>query len=131
MSLGSYIKERREERHMSQRDLATACALSNAEISRIETGLRKQPSPKVIKQIADALHVPVSDLLVEAGILEKGTDVIMEYSNDNDTPLVISPDFHVSEQYKDIPYITVDDLTEEEIEDVKKYILFIKSKRSL
>ena len=131
MSLGSYIKEKREERHMSQRDLATACALSNAEISRIETGLRKQPSPKVIKQIADALHVPVSDLLIEAGILERGTDVIMESSNDNDTPLVTSPDFHVSEQYKDIPYITVDDLTEEEIEDVKKYILFIKSKRTL
>ena len=131
MSLGSYIKEKREERHMSQRDLATACALSNAEISRIETGLRKQPSPKVIKQIADALHVPVSDLLIEAGILETGTDVIMESSNDNDTPLVTSPDFHVSEQYKDIPYITVDDLTEEEIEDVKKYILFIKSKRTL
>ncbi len=131
MSLGSYIKEKREEQQLSQRDLANACGLSNAEISRIESGLRKQPSPLVIKKIADALHIPAENLFVEAGVLERGKEYVAGYLDKNGDKPIISPDFKPSDYFKDLPYITVDDLTPDEIEDVKKYILFIKSRRSI
>ncbi len=38
MSLGEYIAAKRKEKGWSQRDLATASNISNAEISRLESG---------------------------------------------------------------------------------------------
>ncbi|HCJ08029.1 MAG TPA: XRE family transcriptional regulator, partial [Lachnospiraceae bacterium] len=43
--LGSYVREKRNEKGMSQRELANASGISNAEISRLESGKRKASSP--------------------------------------------------------------------------------------
>ncbi len=115
MSLGIYIKEKRTERHLSQRKLAAACGLSGAEICRIENGERKQPSPKVIRQLADALCVPVTELFAAAGVMESGA----------------SGDSAASFEFDEKSYINVSDLTDAEVEDVKKYIEFVKSRRSM
>ena len=101
MSLGEYIAAKRKEKGWSQRDLATASNISNAEISRLESGKRKEPSPSVLKEIAKALGVPFEELL------EKGREFVAARS---DQP---------------IP----DDLTEEELAEVKKFIDYIISKR--
>ena len=70
--LGSYVREKRNEKGMSQRELANASGISNAEISRLESGKRKASSPAVLKAIAKALNVPVETLLEKAGIIEEG-----------------------------------------------------------
>lgn len=115
MTVGSYIKERRIERNMSQRELAVASGISNAEISRIESGLRKQPSGDILKNIAAALHIPAQNLFEAAGYIEK--------TPETEIPVQSTPSINSHN------YISVSDLTEEEIEDVKKYIQFLKSKR--
>lgn len=115
MSLGIYVKEKRNKLHLSQRKLAAACGLSGAEICRIENGERKQPSPKVIRQLADALCVPVTELFAAAGVMESDA----------------SGDSAVSFVFDEKSYINVADLSDAEIVDVKKYIEFIKSRRSM
>ena len=62
MKVGEFIQNKRRDLKLSQRDLAIKCNLSNAEISRIESGLRKQPSPETLKAIAAVLNVNVNDL---------------------------------------------------------------------
>ena len=61
-NVGTYIKNCRRERDMTQRDLAAATNISNAEISRIESGTRISPAPEALKSIAAALHIPVETL---------------------------------------------------------------------
>ena len=112
MSLGEYIAAKRKEKGWSQRDLATASNISNAEISRLESGKRKEPSPSVLKEIAKALGVPFEELLQAAGILD---DYYIEKGRE----------FVAARSDQPIP----DDLTEEELAEVKNFIDYILSKR--
>lgn len=128
MSLGEYLQEKRKEKDMSQRDLANASGVSNAEISRIEAGTRKQPSPKTLRKIAEALNTPLEEVYQQAGIIEKGRqDIERILAEVGDTPIsaLRSSDFSPAST----SYLSVDDLSEEEIADVKQYIAFLKSKR--
>ncbi len=52
---------------LSQRQLAAVSGLSNSEISRIESGERKSPSPHVLSALAAALDLPYDSLMKEAG----------------------------------------------------------------
>lgn len=125
MDLGIYIKEKRASLKMSQRDLASVSGVSNAEISRIESGIRKSPSTSVLKSIADALRVPFEELLSDVGIISSN------YShNDSDisSATLTTEDSPVTT--KNESYIYVGDLTTDEIKNVNQYILFIKSRRS-
>ncbi len=130
MSLGDFIKEKRTAKDMSQRDLAAKSDISNAEISRIEAGQRKDPSPTVLKALAKALDVPMSEMLQQAGVIERGQQIVNGILKEiGDKPIsALAP--QATSQTDNVPVITVDDLSPDEIEDVKKYILFIKSKRS-
>jgi len=71
MSFGTYIKELRNKAGLSQRDLEKLSGISNAEISRMETGDRKKPSPLSIKAIAPHLGVSYDDLMQKAGYTEE------------------------------------------------------------
>ena len=61
--IGEYLKALRLERKLSQRALAEKSGISNAEISRIESGERKKPSVAVLRALACALNVEFSILL--------------------------------------------------------------------
>ena len=82
MSLGEYIAAKRKEKGWSQRDLATASNISNAEISRLESGKRKEPSPSVLKEIAKALGVPFEELL--QALMDKPIDKMKELYNNRE-----------------------------------------------
>ena len=107
MTLAEYIKEQREAKGLSQRELANASKISNSEISRIERGIRKNVSPDHLKLLAQALDVPAEEMLPFAGKLL----------------------FEVSSSVNNSKVIYVDDLSAKEIDEVKKYIRFIKSLR--
>ena len=127
MSLSDYIRQMRKEKDWSQRDLASASGISNAEISRIESGKRKEPSPSVLKAIAKALNVPMEEVLQQAGVIERGKAAVDEVlERVGSTPVTaIQPSGFTAPS----SYLSVEDLSEEEIADVKKYILFLKSQR--
>ena len=74
MSVGEYIKNKRLEKGLSQRQLSVVCGISNSEISRIEAGERQNPSPAVLRPIAAALGVPYEEILSAAGYLPSGTE---------------------------------------------------------
>lgn len=71
MTFGEYIKSLRTANGLSQRELAEKAGISNAEISRIETGERKKPSPLTLKAMYEYLGVPYEELLQKAGYIEE------------------------------------------------------------
>ncbi|HXH81710.1 MAG TPA: helix-turn-helix transcriptional regulator [Candidatus Tectomicrobia bacterium] len=57
------LKALRDERGWSQAELAKRADVTPAYIAQLETGARKNPSLEILKRIARALGVPVTDLL--------------------------------------------------------------------
>ena len=130
--LGKFVREKRIEKDMSQRELANAAGISNAEISRLEAGKRKASSPAVLKAIAKALNVPVEVLLEKSGIIEEGkraVDKALGEIGNMPLPQAGQGSFQQKDSFEADTYISVEDLTDDEIADIKKYIEFIKSKR--
>ena len=115
MSLSEFIREKRLEKNMSQRDLATAANLSNAEISRIESGKRKSPSPSVLKLIAEALNVTLEDIYAQAGIIEEGQKFVDKFLEKHGNT-AISEFTSSSSQQPMMPA----DLTEDELQEVMR-----------
>ncbi|MDD4773137.1 MAG: hypothetical protein PHZ09_05970, partial [Eubacteriales bacterium] len=60
--------------------LATKAHLSHTEIFRIETNERKQPSLKVLCQLAEALLIPQEELLKVAGYAPSDDTPAIEYA---------------------------------------------------
>ena len=57
------LRELREKRGWSQAKLATVAKVTGAYVAQIETGKKKNPSLDVLKRLARALGVPVTELL--------------------------------------------------------------------
>jgi transcriptional regulator with XRE-family HTH domain len=64
-SLGARIRKLREERNISQQDLAAMCNFDKSNMARIESG-RTNPTFLTLHKISDALKVSLS-LLVDFG----------------------------------------------------------------
>jgi transcriptional regulator with XRE-family HTH domain len=68
-AIGEFIREQREQAHVSLRQLARLAGVSNPYLSQIERGLRR-PSADILQQIAKGLRISAEQLYVRAGILE-------------------------------------------------------------
>ena len=68
-TIGSYIREQREQAKISMRQLAQAAGVSNPYLSQVERGLRR-PSADILQQIAKGLRISAEALYVQAGILD-------------------------------------------------------------
>jgi len=104
--LGVFIKEKRALRELSIRRLAEIAGISHTEIKRIEDGVRKQPSPQVLRAIAEALNVSYDDIMTAAGYIDTPANMLVATK-----------------------IMDADDLTDEEISKVEDYINYIKSQR--
>jgi len=62
MDIGNAIKDLRKKKGFNQTDFANRCGLSQSYISAIEKG-RKEPTLNILKQIADALSLPMPVLI--------------------------------------------------------------------
>ncbi|GHV35044.1 transcriptional regulator [Clostridia bacterium] len=69
-TFGEYIRQLRDEKSLSQRELASKAKLSNAEISRLESGERRKPSIATIRAVSPHLGVEYTDLLLKAGYID-------------------------------------------------------------
>ena len=61
--LGHMLKRLREERGMTQEELARRAKLTKPYISQIENGVRKNPSLPALQRLAKALGCAVTELL--------------------------------------------------------------------
>jgi transcriptional regulator with XRE-family HTH domain len=68
--LGDFIREQRDQAHMSLRQLSKAADVSNPYLSQVERGLRK-PSAEILGRIAQGLRISAETLYVQAGILDQ------------------------------------------------------------
>ncbi|MFQ7244156.1 MAG: helix-turn-helix domain-containing protein [[Eubacterium] siraeum] len=106
--LGDHIKRIRTEKGLSIRNVAESANISHTEVKRIEDGIRKQPSPQVLRSLAVALNVPYEELMETAGYIDGVTDVGGTVASG------ISG---------------AEDLSQEELAQVNEYIKLLKSKR--
>ena len=67
-NIGEVINEAREKANLSQRQLAKLANINNSELSKIESGVRKEPSPKILRKISNVLDVNYSDLMYMIGL---------------------------------------------------------------
>jgi transcriptional regulator with XRE-family HTH domain len=65
-ALGRFIREQRQLARLSLREMARLASVSNAYLSQVERGLH-EPSIRVLNALADALEVPVEDMLAGHG----------------------------------------------------------------
>src|SRR5436309_15376738 len=68
--IGVFIRDLRRNARISLRKLASQAGVSNPYLSQIERGLR-QPSARILKDIAKALRISAETLYVRAGILDE------------------------------------------------------------
>jgi transcriptional regulator with XRE-family HTH domain len=68
-SIGTYIRDQREQAKISLRQLAQNAGISNPYLSQVERGLRR-PSADILQQIAKGLRISAEALYVQAGFLE-------------------------------------------------------------
>ena len=71
--LGTLIKRLRTERRLSQRALGAQARITNPYIAQLETGQRGNLTVLVAMRLADALGVPVMDLVTCAVTDERQT----------------------------------------------------------
>jgi transcriptional regulator with XRE-family HTH domain len=57
------IQQKREAKGMTQRDLAAKAKVTQGYVAQLEIGMKKNPSLEILKRIAKALGVPVTELL--------------------------------------------------------------------
>jgi transcriptional regulator with XRE-family HTH domain len=57
------IKTLRQKKGLSQKALAEQVGVTDAYITMLESGKRKNPSLDILKKLAKALDVPVTELL--------------------------------------------------------------------
>ena len=93
------LKNARERKGMSQKDVAEEIGVAKSTYSLYESGNR-EPNVQTIKKIADVLNVSADDLL---GL--------------NEEPLTIAAHFDG------------DEYTEDELDEIMKFAEFVKAKR--
>ena len=67
-TIGEVIAEARENKGLSQRQLAKLAKINNSELSKIEAGIRKEPNPKILRKISNIIDVNYSDLMYMIGL---------------------------------------------------------------
>lgn len=67
-NIGEAIAKARENKGLSQRQLANAVGISNAELSKIESGEREIPNPKILKKISKHINLNYNDMLNMIGL---------------------------------------------------------------
>ena len=72
MEIGKRIRELREERGLTQREVARRAGLTPSGVGFIENGQTQNPSAETVVAVARALGVPVEELLREPASVGKG-----------------------------------------------------------
>ena len=66
-TIGEVIAEAREQKNLSQRQLAKLAGINSSGLSKIEAGER-DPSPKILRKISKHIDVNYNDLMYKMGL---------------------------------------------------------------
>ncbi len=139
MTLGTYLMMLRNEKGLSQRELAERSGVSNTELSRIEAGKRQKPSPVILRAVANALSADYTDLMKIAGYIEETHEEDQFYElvfKDEETGEVVDVVRGVKEMFrKDAVWANVAYRVSHELSDDDRRVLtemtltYLKSKQ--
>lgn len=73
VAIGTYLREVREKKGLSLRDVEANTSISSGHLSMIEQGKVKAPSPRVLHELADYYRLSYIDLMKRAGHLPVDT----------------------------------------------------------
>ena len=107
--LAEIVKQAREARELSQRQLSSTIEMSGSYITHLENG-KIQPTVTTLKKISHALRLPYAVLAVLSGYIEK--EHVPE----------------IDQEYLD-RLADISDLSDEEWKSVLDYAQFIRDKR--
>lgn len=114
LELAKYLKNIRESLGYSIYDVNKLCEISPSYLSLMENGKRR-PSPIILKKLSSIYHINYNDLLTKAGFSELVEDEKKTKNNDF--------------RYANYNGINTDGLDENEIEEIKRFVEFIKNKK--
>lgn len=131
MLLGDIIKQYRKEHHMSLQDFADLVHTSRSYIHMLEknynpsTSKPISPSIETLKCISRAMNIDIEDLLKK---LDNNQNI---YLDENEYKKQFKMQNNSKYSENDDYVIDTEGLTDEDIEDIKKYIEFIKNKKGI
>lgn len=67
---GSYIRQLRNNKKMTIRQLELYSGVSNSYLSQLENGKRGIPSPDIIKKLSEGLKVSYTEMMIKAGYID-------------------------------------------------------------
>ncbi|MBP3793041.1 MAG: helix-turn-helix transcriptional regulator [Ruminococcus sp.] len=68
-NLGEYLRTIREKKHLSLGDVYLKTGITDSRMSNLENNKYDEPSPALLKQVADFYDISIVDLYVRAGYL--------------------------------------------------------------
>jgi HTH-type transcriptional regulator, competence development regulator len=71
-ALGTWLKDLRDRRGLSLRELADLSRVDHAYIYRLETGAKEAPSEEVVDKLVAALAAPTRDLQILRFLIDHG-----------------------------------------------------------
>jgi transcriptional regulator with XRE-family HTH domain len=67
LKLGKYLKDKREQKRLTLRQVEDETGIKNAYLSQLENGKIENPSPKYLHKLSEIYRVPYAMLLELAG----------------------------------------------------------------
>jgi len=114
IELAKYLKSIRENLGYSIYDVNKLCKISPSYLSLMENGKRR-PSPIILKKLSSIYNIDYNDLLTKAGFSELVEEKEKTPKNDF--------------RYANHNGINTEGLDENDIEEINKFVEFIKNKK--
>lgn len=128
MPTGTKIKEIRKQKGLTQKQLGDLCGMADSAIRRYENG-NANPKIETLQKIADALGCDILDLMeieVEPITTDKMANLLNisvgSLTNDNEITNKTQPSTLAA-------HFDGDEFTDEELEEIKNFVNYVKSKR--
>ena len=113
-TLGEYLANLRTTRRLTLREVDEASGVSNAYLSQLETGKIRKPSPHILHKLAAVYGVSYILLMKKAGYILPST----------------TGDARASAPRRGaLPASAPDDLSQEEEEELLRYLAFLRSRK--
>lgn len=121
LELAKYLRNIRESLGYSIYDVNKLCDISPSYLSLMENGKRR-PSPIILKKLSSIYHIDYNDLLIKAGFSEL-VESKQEINSKNSSQK--SDNFNPDSSN----IINTDGLDENDIEEINRFVEFIKNKK--
>lgn len=121
--IGKRLKELREEKELNQEEFAKILNVSRSSIGMYESG-KREPSDELKKQMADFFNCSVDYLIGNSDIKREPSQIL-----GFDKAKILEALEIVRKGKPNTIEIETDDLTDEDIEEIKEFVRFRKERR--